>query len=168
MLFFRTFKISIMNYKVEGKGEPLLFIHGLSDNLLYWEFLANNLKNDYQVIRVDLRGHGESELGNDEITIDSYVDDLINILNGLNVDKVNLIGFSLGGVIALDFTVKYPEKVYSLVLMSSFAKIDGYLTQTFNQFKSTLNKGFKDFLTLCCQKYCVQMLLKIIRKNLNC
>lgn len=145
MLFFMTFKISIMNYKVEGKGEPLLFIHGLSDNLLYWEFLANNLKNDYQVIRVDLRGHGESELGNDEITIDSYVDDLINILNKLNVDKVNLIGFSLGGVIALDFTVKYPEKVYSLVLMSSFAKIDGYLTQTFNQFKSTLNKGFKDF-----------------------
>ena len=70
-----------MNYKVEGNGEPLLFIHGLSDSLLYWEFLAANLKGDYQIIRVDLKGHGESELGSDEITIDLYADDLINLLN---------------------------------------------------------------------------------------
>ena len=138
-------KKNIMNYKIEGNGEPLLFIHGLSDSLLYWEFLANNLKDNYQIIRVDLRGHGESELGSDEISIDLYVDDLIGLLNELNVDKINLIGFSLGGAVALDFAVRYPEMVYSLVLMSSFAKTDDYLTQIFNQFKSKLNNGFKDF-----------------------
>lgn len=44
-----------MNYKIEGKGDILLFIHGLSDNLLYWEVLASHLKKYYQVIRVDLR-----------------------------------------------------------------------------------------------------------------
>lgn len=43
-----------MNYKIEGKGDILLFIHGLSDNLLYWEVLASHLKKYYQVIRVDL------------------------------------------------------------------------------------------------------------------
>ena len=62
-----------MNYKLEGSGETLVFIHGLSDNLLYWEFLANHLKGNYQILRIDLRGHGGSELGNDEITIDTYV-----------------------------------------------------------------------------------------------
>ena len=134
-----------MNYKVEGNGEPLLFIHGLSDSLLYWEFLAANLKGDYQIIRVDLRGHGESELGSDEITIDLYADDLINLLNELNIDKVNLIGFSLGGTVALDFAIRFPEKVYSLVLISTFPKADGYLTEVINQFKSTLNNGFEDF-----------------------
>ena len=140
-----TCKKNIMNYKVEGNGEPLLFIHGLSDSLLYWEFLAANLKGDYQIIRVDLKGHGESELGSDEITIDLYADDLINLLNELNIDKVNLIGFSLGGTAALDFAIRFPEKVYSLVLMSTFPKADGYLTEVINQFKSTLNNGFEDF-----------------------
>lgn len=134
-----------MNYKVEGKGEPLVFIHGLSDNLLYWEFLATHLKDEYQIIRVDLRGHGESELGSDEITVDLYAKDLLNVLNELNVDRVNIIGFSLGGAIALDFAIKYPKKVYSLVLMSSFSRADDYLSQIFKQFKSTLNNGFKDF-----------------------
>ena len=137
-----------LHYKVEGKGKPLVFIHGLSDNLLYWEFLAAKLKNDYQIIRVDLRGHGDSELGSDEITIDLYVNDLINLLDELHVDKVNLIGFSLGGAVALDFVLKYPKKVDSLVLMSSFAKTDEYLTDIFNQFKSALNNGFEDFFDL--------------------
>ncbi len=137
-----------LHYKVEGKGKPLVFIHGLSDNLLYWEFLAAKLKNDYQIIMVDLRGHGDSELGSDEITIDLYVNDLINLLDELHVDKVNLIGFSLGGAVALDFVLKYPKKVDSLVLMSSFAKTDEYLTDIFNQFKSSLNNGFEDFFDL--------------------
>lgn len=116
-----------MNYKLEGNGETLVFIHGLSDNLLYWEYLASNLKNDYQILRVDLRGHGNSGLGNDEISIDTYVDDLFVLLDELNLEKINLVGFSLGGAVALAFTIKYPSIVSSLVLMSSFCKTDDYL-----------------------------------------
>ncbi len=140
--------MNIMNYKVEGNGEALIFIHGLSDSLLYWEVLASNLKMNYQVIRVDLRGHGESELGNDEITIELYAKDLANLLNELNVGKVNLIGFSLGGAIALDFAITYPEKVASLVLMSCFSKIDNHLAAVFNEFKNALNSSFEDFYDL--------------------
>lgn len=146
-----------MNYKLEGKGNTLVFIHGLSDNLLYWEFLASNLKNDFQVLRVDLRGHGESELGNDEITIDTYVNDLNNLLEDLNLSSVNLIGFSLGGLVALDFAVKYPQKLDSLVLMSSYYKTDEKLKSTLNQFKNTLSISFEEFydfilpLVLCPQ-----------------
>lgn len=134
-----------MNYKLEGKGKTLLFIHGLSDNLLYWEFLATTLKEDYQVLRVDLRGHGESELGNGEITIDTYVNDLNNLLKELDISKVNLIGFSLGGAVALDFTIKFPQKVDSLVLMSSFYKLEGESRNTLIQFKKALNVSFEEF-----------------------
>lgn len=134
-----------LNYKVEGSGEALVFIHGLSDSLLYWEFLVANLKNDYQIIRMDLRGHGESELGSDEITLDTYVDDLKCLLDDLNVSNVNLIGFSLGGAIAIEFTVKYPDIVDSLVLMSSFYKVDQYSTDILNQFRDALSNGFEDF-----------------------
>jgi pimeloyl-ACP methyl ester carboxylesterase len=137
-----------MNYKLEGIGETLVFIHGLSDNLLYWEFLASNLKDDYQVLRVDLRGHGESELGDDEISIDTYVDDIYNILDELGIGQINLIGFSLGSAIALDFTVKYPQIVSSLVLMSSFYKVDEHLKNIFNQFENALESSFEDFYDL--------------------
>lgn len=137
-----------MNFKIEGNGRPLVFIHGLSDSLLYWEFLASHLKRDYQIIRMDLRGHGESYLGNDEVNIDLYVSDLKNLLDDLNLDKVDLIGFSLGGAVALDFSLKYPENVSSLVLMSSFSKSDEYLTNIFSQFKDALKNSFEDFYDL--------------------
>lgn len=137
-----------MNFKVEGNGRPLVFIHGLSDSLLYWEFLASHLKRDYQIIRMDLRGHGESYLGNDEVNIDLYVSDLKNLLDDLNLDNVDLIGFSLGGAVALDFSLKYPENVSSLVLMSSFSKSDEYLTNIFTQFKDALKNSFEDFYDL--------------------
>lgn len=137
-----------MNFKIEGNGRPLVFIHGLSDSLLYWEFLASHLKRDYQIIRMDLRGHGESYLGNDEVNIDLYVSDLKNLLDDLNLGNVDLIGFSLGGAVALDFSLKYPENVSSLVLMSSFSKSDEYLTNIFTQFKDALKNSFEDFYDL--------------------
>lgn len=137
-----------MNYKLEGSGETLVFIHGLSDNLLYWEFLASNLKDQYQILRIDLRGHGDSKLGSDEITPDTYVEDLKTLLDELKIKDVNLIGFSLGSIVALDFNMKYPKMVSSLVLMSSFYKVDSHLEGVFSQFKRALNMGFNEFYDL--------------------
>ncbi len=134
-----------MNYVLDGNGKTLVFIHGLSDNLLYWEFLANNLKHSHQVLRIDLRGHGKSELGNEEITIGTYASDLNGLLEKLNISKVNLIGFSLGGAVALDFAIKYPKKVDSLVLMSTFFKADDNLIVTLNKFINALDVGFDEF-----------------------
>lgn len=134
-----------MHYKIEGTGETLVFIHGLSDSLLYWEFLATNLKNDYQILRIDLRGHGESELENDEISIDLFVNDLHDLLVELNIDRIRLIGFSLGGAVALDFSIKYPQLVSALVLMSSFYKVDKHLEEILNHFKDALENSFDEF-----------------------
>ena len=135
----------MINYSVEGNGEAILFIHGLSDNLHYWDLLANNLKNDYKIIRYDLRGHGESPLGNDDITIDTYYDDLYDLLEELSINTVNIVSFSLGGLIALNFTIKHPEKVSSLILMSSFAKCTANQKNIFNMLKDALNNGFEDY-----------------------
>lgn len=134
-----------LHYKIEGSGKTLAFIHGLSDNLLYWEFLATNLKDDYRVLRFDLRGHGESELGDEKIAVGTYVDDLKGLLDELNIDNVTLVGFSLGGAVALDFAIRYPQRVSSLVLMSSFYGVDSYSGSIFNQFKNTLSNSFEDF-----------------------
>lgn len=137
-----------MNYKIEGKGETIVFIHGLSDSLEYWEYLASNLKNNYQILRMDLRGHGKSELQNDKISVDVYTSDLKELLDELNIHKVNLVGFSLGGLIALDFVLKYPDMVSKMVLMSSFARCDEHLKHVFTQLRNALETGFEDFYDL--------------------
>ena len=137
-----------MNYKIDGAGEAIVFIHGLSDSLLYWEFLANNLKKDYQVLRIDLRGHGETERGNNEITIDLLCEDLRNLLDELYIENINLVGFSLGSAVALDFTIRYPQMVSSLVLMSGFYKPDEQSKDILSQFKSALNSSFDEFYDL--------------------
>lgn len=134
-----------LHHIVEGEGEVLVFIHGLSDNLLYWEPLSTNLKKDFQVVRLDLRGHGQSPLGDEEISIATYADDLKNILDDLGIQKSNLVGFSLGGAVALDFAIKYPDHVSSLVLMSTFFKCDDEVINTLSQFKDFLDRGFEEF-----------------------
>jgi len=151
-----------LNYVVEGKGEPLIFLHGLSDDLRYWEVLTSTLKKKYQVIRIDLRGHGESELGDDEITIDTYADDLKDLLDDLKIDAGNLIGFSLGGVVAMDFAIRYPNYVSSIVLMSTFAKCDENITATLNQFKRELDRGYDEFYDFMIPKV---LCPEVIEKN---
>ena len=137
-----------MNYKLEGSGKTLVFIHGLSDSLLYWEPLASSLKNDYQILRVDLRGHGESELGDDEISIGLFSEDLHSLLCELNIDESCFIGLSLGGAVALDFAIRYPQRTSSLIVMSSYCKVDEHLANVLNQFKSALENSFEEFYDL--------------------
>ena len=133
-----------LNYKVQGSGETLVFIHGLADSLEYWQPVTDILKEDYQIVTYDLRGHGLAQDYN-EITMETYIEDLLAILNELNLKKVNLIGLSLGGAIAQKFTLKYPEKVSSLMLLSTFYKCDEYLTKIFNKLKNSLNNSFEEF-----------------------
>ena len=137
-----------LHYTVEGSGETVVFVHGLSDNLAYWEFLASNLRHDYQVVRADLRGHGQTELGDDEISIGTYVEDLHDLLIDLNIDKINLIGFSMGGAVALEFTVRYPDLVSSLVLMACFYGVDEHSEIIFNKWKDALKISFNEFYDL--------------------
>lgn len=139
---------NIINYSIEGKGKTIVFIHGLSDTLHYWDTLANILNDNYRILRFDLRGHGKSQLGKDDITIETYADDLNNILDKLDINEVNLVGFSIGGSIALDFTLKYPGKVSSLVMMSSFSKCNDIQREIFYKLKYALKNSFIEFFDL--------------------
>ena len=136
-----------LNYKVQGNGETIVFIHGLSDNLEYWQPLVNTLKTQYQIITYNLRGHGLSKCS-DNITMDTYIEDLLNLLNILNLEKVNLIGFSLGGIIAQEFASKYSHRVLSLILMSTFYRCDKQLTNNFKMIDNALNTSFDEFYNI--------------------
>lgn len=141
-----------INYKTEGEGKTITFIHGLSDNLEYWETLVPFFKDKYHIVRYDLRGHGKTPLGDDEITIDTYVNDLNNLIKKLNITETVLVGFSLGGAIALEYTLKYPEKVSSLILMSSMPKCSPNFEKTCIKLKNAVKNSFEDFFDIILPK----------------
>ncbi|MBQ2962864.1 alpha/beta hydrolase [Methanobrevibacter sp.] len=134
-----------INYELEGEGKTIVFVHGLSDNLNYWKVLTENLKNDYQTLIFDLRGHGES--GDDErkTTIDLYMEDLYLLLKALNIENATFVGLSLGGNVILDLAVNHPEMVNGLIIMSSFPEHTEILERIFDDFRTAINQGFVEF-----------------------
>lgn len=134
-----------INYKLEGEGKTIVFVHGLSDSLLYWDVLTNELKNSFQVLSFDLRGHGNSSDDDKETTIDLYQEDLYQLLKALDIKNAVFIGLSLGGNVILDLAINHPEMVNGLIVMSSFSEHDAKLEKIFNDFESSINKGFVEF-----------------------
>lgn len=134
-----------INYQLEGEGKTIVFIHGLSDSLYYWEVLSSSLKNKYKILRFDLRGHGNSTDNDEKTTINLYQDDLYHLLKELKIEKATFIGLSLGGNIAMDFAIKHPEMVSGLIIMSSFCEYSPKLEKIFDDFLKGIDQGFVEF-----------------------
>ena len=134
-----------INYELEGEGKTIVFVHGLSDSLVYWKVLTETLKKDYQTLIYDLRGHGESTDDDRNTTIDLYQEDLYQLLNALNIEDAVFIGLSLGGNVILDLAVNHPEMVKGLIVMSSFPEHDEKLKKIFNDFDNAIDQGFVEF-----------------------
>jgi len=108
-------------YFVEGDGPPLLMVHGIGARHKTWQGLVDILKSDFQCISFDLRGHGESPVPPTPYTLDDLVDDVEALRVKLGIDRMHIIGHSLGGMIGPAFARAYPERVMSLGLLSTAA-----------------------------------------------
>ena len=106
-----------LHYTVAGKGQPVVLIHGLSSSTkMNWQMpgIINLLSKDYQVIALDLPGHGESDRPtNEEAYGTEMVEDVVRLLDHLNIRKAHLVGYSMGGMIAMKFMSRYPGRVLS-------------------------------------------------------
>ena len=109
----------------KGEGKALVFIHGFSLNAQMWDEHFEAFQTTYKVIRYDLRGFGRSETPSESYR---HIDDLLAILDYLKLEKVILIGFSLGGGVALDFALTYPDRLEALILVDSI--LGGYTYTT--------------------------------------
>ena len=141
----KTINDITINYELEGEGKTIVFVHGLSDSLAYWKVLSENLKNDYQTLIFDLRGHGESSDDDRNTTIDLYQEDLYQLLKSLNIENAVFVGLSLGGNVILDLAVNHPEMVKGLIVMSSFPEHDEKLKNIFDDFDNAIDEGFVEF-----------------------
>ncbi|MFB5087509.1 alpha/beta hydrolase [Psychrobacillus sp. PGGUH221] len=112
-------KSSSVAYIDEGQGEVLFLIHGFCGSSAYWSRVVPLLANQYRVIAIDLPGHGESEVQDNVNQIDDYADFIHQFLDSLEVDKVTMLGHSLGGYITLAFAEKYSERLNGFSLIHS-------------------------------------------------
>ena len=114
-------------YEILGKedGYPIVLIHGFGVKKEVWMAQIGDLAKQYKVIRFDNRGAGKSDRpsGNH---IEIFADDTNNLMDYLNIEEAHVIGWSLGGMIAQNFVLKYPEKVKKLVLICT---VTGYPTE---------------------------------------
>lgn len=117
MPYFKSNQCSLY-YTISGVGVPVVLISGLAANHRSWGLQVVDLKKYFQLITIDNRGIGKSKGTLDGLTIEDMAVDVGELLSMLNVERVHLIGFSMGGMIALEYAAKNPEKVCSLVLSS--------------------------------------------------
>jgi len=107
-----------ISYNDEGEsGAPvIIFIHGFPFNKSMWDEQLEALKGNYRVIAYDVRGHGNSDAGKGDFSIDLFAKDLINFMDALIIDKAMLCGLSMGGYIALNAVENYPDRFDALIL----------------------------------------------------
>lgn len=110
------------HYHVEetGQGEPLLLLHGFTGSTRSWDGVAPQLAQRYRVIRVDLPGHGKTEVSPDVLryTMPSVGQDLAHLLVTHNAAPAHVLGYSMGGRLALFFALNFPQHVRTLIVES--------------------------------------------------
>jgi pimeloyl-ACP methyl ester carboxylesterase len=116
-----------MYYEVHGTGRPLVVLPGglLTIDLSFGAFLPG-LARDRQVIAVELQGHGRTADIDREFTLEHLADDIAGLLDHLGIDRADLFGFSLGGLVAFQLALRHSARVDHLVLAAVHFRADGY------------------------------------------
>jgi 2-succinyl-6-hydroxy-2,4-cyclohexadiene-1-carboxylate synthase len=109
----------MLNFEVKGTGKSLVFIHGYLENLKMWKDLAQVLSKHYQIILLDLPGHGDSQVYDEVHTMELMAGKVKETLNYLEVSEALFIGHSMGGYVILALAELYPSLVKSFVLLNS-------------------------------------------------
>lgn len=103
-------------YREFGKGEPLIILHGLFGSSDNWQTLAKKFAEEYKVYTVDLRNHGRS-FHHEEFNYDVMMHDVEEFINDIGLERVSLMGHSMGGKLSMNYTLNHPEKVDNLIVV---------------------------------------------------
>jgi pimeloyl-ACP methyl ester carboxylesterase len=106
-------------YEEQGKGEPLLLINGLAFPMDLWFAQIEELSKDFRVIALDNRGIGHTDKPDEEYTIPLMASDAVGLLKALGIDKAHVAGLSMGGFIAQQMALSYPDMVNRLILIGT-------------------------------------------------
>jgi pimeloyl-ACP methyl ester carboxylesterase len=118
-LQFRTIHGYRRAFRIAGSGPALLLIHGVGDKSASWEPVHAKLAQRFTVIAPDLLGHGESDKPRADYSLPAFANGMRDLLTVLGIDRVTVVGHSLGGGIAMQFAYQFPQFVERIVLVSA-------------------------------------------------
>lgn len=105
-----------VNYAVTGSGEPVVLLHGGGADLLTWDEVAQPLTSNFTVWRMDQRGFGKTARPPiPKLSLTVWTNDLLAFMNALQIERAAIVGWSMGGAVALNFGTLYPERVTHLI-----------------------------------------------------
>ena len=114
-------------YEIHGEGVPVVLIHGLAGDCSAWAPQIKVLEKSYKVVALDNRGAGRSSAPDYPYTSRHFADDTIGLMDALDISEpAHVIGRSMGGAIAQEMAINYPERVRSMLITASFGKLDRY------------------------------------------
>lgn len=128
-------------YETHGEGMPLVLIAGLASDSQSWQPVLQELSRHYRVILFDNRGVGRTKPRDVATNIQKMADDCIALIKHLGLTSVHILGHSMGGVVALDCAIRYPEYVSKLVLASTSAYCSERNNALFHDWVSYLENG---------------------------
>lgn len=118
-----------IHYSTYGAGAPaLVFVHGISCDQGYWRKQVEQFSRDFQVVTIDLAGHGKSGLGRSEWSMEAYGDDVVAVVAGLDLQRVVLIGHSMGSAVVLEAARQLTGRVGGIVSVDALGSLDTWWT----------------------------------------
>lgn len=118
-LQFRTIHGYRRAYRIAGSGPAILLIHGIGDNSTTWDTVQTTLAQRYTVIAPDLLGHGQSDKPRADYSVAAYANGMRDLLGVLDIERVSVVGHSLGGGVAMQFAYQFPHLVDRLILVGA-------------------------------------------------
>ena len=119
-----------MYYEIHGSGEPVVLLHGafmaISGDWVDW---INELAKTRKVIAVEMQGHGRTADIDRDITYENLSDDVAALLDYLKIDRADIVGYSLGGGVAMQTAIRHPERVRKVVVLSAVIRRDGWVKE---------------------------------------
>lgn len=129
-----------LDFEVRGTGDPILFISGLNDDRKGWAENVPAFEDKYQCILFDNRDAGASPRADRPYTSADMAVDALCVLDRAGIDRAHVIGHSMGGTIAQSLVLQAPERVRSLVLVDSYARLDPYARAAIESWKTGVRK----------------------------
>jgi len=124
-------------YEVYGEGKPLILLHGAFMTIeMNWGQLIPELSKNRKVIAIEMQGHGHTLFYDRKLDLATMASDVEGVMDYLKVESADIVGYSMGGSIAYQLTIKNPKRVNKLVIISSTYKTSGWLPAVTAGFKN--------------------------------
>ena len=115
-----------LHYEIHGRGQPVLLVHGLGSSTRDWEYQLPVLKQHFQVISLDLRGHGRSDKPRERYSIAGFAEDVGALIRHLELPPVHLVGISMGAMVGFQLAVDQPQLLRSLTVVNSGPEVKAH------------------------------------------